>query len=120
MNYSETEVRKLLYCCGQELRARAAGKPPGPQPWLVNLIRRLELDVALSSSRQSDDHDPSDLDHDDWVGSQQVCDILGWNIWTVQRRASDLEGRKVAGKLVFRERAVLQYAEGLTDARRAN
>ena len=44
MNLSVDELRQLLYCCGAELRARRVGKPPGPQPWLAKLIRRLELD----------------------------------------------------------------------------
>ena len=121
MNLSGTETRQILYCVAEEHRARAAGKPPGVQPWLSRLLQRVELEVAMLSSRQSEQPATSDLDHaSDWIGSQQVSRILGWNIWTVQRRANDLDGRKVAGKYVFRESVVRDYAEGLKDGRLAS
>jgi hypothetical protein len=104
----------MLYCCAEELRARAAGKPPGPQPWLRNLVRRLEMEVALSSSRQDEHGDMPRSDHDDeWIGTVEAARILHWHQRQVQRRAADLEARKVAGKLVFRAATIHEYAEAL-------
>jgi hypothetical protein len=115
--FTETELRQLLFCCAEELRARALGKAPGPQQWLRNLVRRLELEVAVSSSRQGCGDDDAASEHDDWIGTAEAARILRWHPRRVQRLASDLDGRKVSGKLVFSERVVRQYAEGLTDDR---
>ncbi len=108
MNLDDTETRQLLYCCAAELRARAQGKPPGVQPWLTRLVRRLEQEVALASSRQDDATDQPfwDGDDDEWLGSAQVARVLGWSLRTVQRRAADLDGQKVGGAWVFREDVV--------------
>jgi hypothetical protein len=109
-------LRLALFCSEEELKARRNGKAPGLQSWNQELVTELANEVAMLSSRQSERPDPSDLNHEsDWIGSQQVSRILGWNIWTVQRRANDLDGRKVAGKYVFRESVVRDYADGLTD-----
>ncbi|MDX6307026.1 MAG: hypothetical protein QOI06_72 [Nocardioidaceae bacterium] len=109
--------RLALFCSEEELKVRRNGKAPGLQPWNHEVVTELAREVALLSSQQSAVPDSSELDHEstDWIGSQQVSSIIGWNIWTVQRRASDLDGRKVAGKYVFRESVVRDYADGLTD-----
>jgi hypothetical protein len=119
VNLSDGELRWLLYCTAEELRARARGKPPGPQPRLVNLVRRLELEVAVSSTRQEADYETPESEHEVWIGSHLAAQELRWDIRQVQRLASDLEGRKVAGRWIFPESVVQQYAEGLTDDRRA-
>src|ERR1700694_4900350 len=99
-NWNDAELRQLLYCVGYVLRDRRNGKPPGPQPWLAKLIRRLELEVAVSSSRHETDCDQTDLDDEDdwvdWIDAKQAVGILRWNIRKVQRRAED--GRLPARK----------------------
>jgi hypothetical protein len=119
VNLTDDEKRHTLYCCGQELRARAAGKRPGVQPWLVRLVRRWELEVAVSSTRHEWDCPDSESDHDDRIGTAEAASILQWNVRRVQRRVADLDGRKLGRQLVFRESVVRDYAEGLTDDRRA-
>lgn len=113
--FSDPEIRQLLYCCAEELRARTHGKPPGPAPWLRNLVRRLELEVAASSTRQASERDESCSEHDEvWIGSLHTAQMLGWDIRKVQRRAADFGGQKVGARWVFRESAVREYLEGLT------
>jgi hypothetical protein len=106
-------LRLALWCADQELRARRDGKPPGVQAWNSELVRALAH--AVSSPRQETGNQLPDSNHDEtaWIGSRLAAQMLGCDIRTVQRRAGDLDGRKVAGKLVFRESFVREYAEGL-------
>jgi hypothetical protein len=117
LDFTDDEKRKTLFCCAEELRARAAGKWPGVQPWLVRLVRHWELEVAVSSSRQEWEGSDSESEHE--IGTAEAARILGWHPRQVQRRAADLDAWKFAGALVFRRSDVEQYAEGLTDDRRA-
>jgi hypothetical protein len=114
VDLTDVEVRQSFYCIGEELRARAAGKPPGPQPWLVKLARRYWLEV--SSTRQQFDGGRPELSHEDDnpIGTVEAASILRWNIRKVQRRSDDLDGRKIGGRLVFSESAVREYAGALT------
>src|SRR5690242_8546211 len=120
MMFSSNELRQILYCCAEELRARTAGKSPGPQPWLARLIRHLELELAVSSSRQFESEDVAPLVCDDCVGSREAATILGWHGRLVQRRAAEFDGQHINGRLVFRARSVADYAEGLTSGRAAS
>lgn len=119
MSLTERQLEQAIWCAGQELGARRAGKPPGVRPWNAELIRALELELATaSSSRQDGCRDPSDSDHEDqFIGSVRAARILGWTVRQVQRYAADLEAEKISGKLVFRTRNVIEYAEALTHAR---
>lgn len=116
--FTDTELRQLLYCAAEELRARVRGKRPGPQPWLRDLVRRLELEVAVSSSRHDERCDLQLCEHEiEWIGTTQAASVLGWHERHVQRRATDLDGQKVAGKWIFRATVVRNYAEALNDGR---
>ena len=117
MNFSDGELRYLLYCCSAELRARRAGKPPGVQRPLVDLVRRLELELAVSDVRQEQDGGVSGSEYEA-IGSQEAADILGWTTRQVQRRAADLDGRKTNPRCwVFPKRSVLDYREAMSDGR---
>ncbi|MCK5751501.1 MAG: hypothetical protein KAH46_02215, partial [Mycobacterium sp.] len=101
-------------------RARAAGKISGnPQaPWLARLLRRLELQYAVSQARRHEPADATCSNHEEFVGTREAATLLGWTTRQVQRRQTDLDGRKLAsGQLVFPANAVREYAEGLNDAR---
>lgn len=112
VTFSENELRNLLWCCGAVLRGRRAGiLPGGEQRWLRELARRVELELAASSSRQDSDRGEQYSDYDRWIGSQQTAAILGRDLRWVQRHAAELGGRKVAGALVFRESTIRHYAE---------
>ena len=120
MKLSDNEVRHLLFCVDEVRRGRSTGKIAGnPQaPWLIRLIRRLEIEVTLSRVRQDDEGDESPSKNEEIVGAREAATVLGWTVRQVQRRAADLEGRKLAsGQLVFPAHVVREYAESLNDAR---
>jgi hypothetical protein len=111
-----------LWCAEQVRESRATGKRvPGPLlPWNSELVRTLEVEVAVSRTRQENDCEKQESRHDvAWIGAALAASILGWDLRQVQRRATDLDGRKVAGRWIFRESVVREYAEGLTDERSA-
>jgi hypothetical protein len=113
-------LRLALWCARQELDARRAGKPPGVQPWNAELVRALELELAVSRSRQSAEADDACSDHDEWISTREAARLLRWDMRRVQRHASDLDGRRCRcglGGLIFRAPAVREYAEELTDGR---
>jgi hypothetical protein len=103
-----------LWCAQEELNARRNGKTPGVQPWNAELVRALDLELRVSSTRHEWDCTASESDHDDWIGTAEAARILQWNVRRIQRRADDLDGRKIGRQLMFRESAVREYAEGLT------
>lgn len=114
MNLAAAELRQLLYCAAEELRARQRGKPPGPQPWLRNLVRRLELEVAVSGSRsrhQTDCGEPQS-DADERISARQAATMLGLSKRQVQRLAADLDGEIIDGRWLFSRTAAEDYAKG--------
>jgi hypothetical protein len=121
MMFSESEVRQLLYCAAEELRARRLGKPPGPARWLAKLIRRLELELAVSTSGQEACCKTADLNYDRMLTAREAAEILEVTSRTIRRRlAGDLEGQLIGRQWMFPESVVREYAEGLTDVRSAS
>lgn len=118
MTLPPRQLRQLLYLSSEELRKRRAGKPPGVRPWNAELVRAVELELAVSLSGQENDACTSELAYENWISSEDAASILDWHVRTVRRRRKDIGGRKVAGALVFCERVVREYA-GLTDGRAA-
>jgi hypothetical protein len=113
-----SRVLKLaLYCAGEELRARHAGKPPGVQAWNAEVVRALELEIAVSTSGQETGWETAGLNHDRFLTARESADIIGVDSRTVRRLAADLEGRLCGRQWMFPEAVVREYAEGLIDAR---
>ncbi|MCW2652678.1 MAG: hypothetical protein JWR32_3654 [Mycobacterium sp.] len=125
MTLTPRHLRQALWCAGAVRESRATGKPvPGPLlAWNSEVVRALELEVALSSTRQprqQTDCESAELrDAVAWVGAALAASILGWDLRKVQRRASDLSGRKVAGRWIFPETIVREYTAVVTDERRS-
>jgi hypothetical protein len=119
MTLTPRQWRHVLYCTAEELRERRAGKAPGVRPWNAELVRAVELELAVSLSGQENSTRAAELTYDDPIGSEQAAAILCWHVRTVRRRWEDIGGKKVGRKLVFRESVVRQYAEALTDGRTA-
>lgn len=118
MSLTPRLLRLALWCAKQELEARGNGKTPGVQQWNAELVRALELELAVSASGQSKGGELSGLDHDEeWIGTAEAARILRWYERKVRRRAPDLDGRKVSGQLVFRASTVRAYAEAVTNGR---
>lgn len=107
--------RFALWCAAEELRARHAGKLPGVQPWNAELVRALELELAVSSTRHESacSAEQSDYDDDDPIGTLDAARLLGWSMRRVQRHAGDLDGHAVGGRLVFQRTTVIEYREAM-------
>lgn len=114
-------LRLALYCASEELNARIDPdnpKQPGPQPWNGELVRALELEVAtaaMSGAGHESEAAGTESEYDAWISTAEAAEILGWHIRKVRRRAADLEARKVAGTLTFRESVVRAWREVLSD-----
>lgn len=112
MNYSVTELKQILYCCAAEDRARKAGKPPGPQPWLSRLIRRLELDIATSADGSDIGCGREESVEKAPISAAEAAALIGCSSRYLRYIAeADLGGVKVAGRWVFNEDMVREYAE---------
>lgn len=108
---SDEDLRAAYYCAGEVLRGRRLRGQPIPA-WLRTLFDHLDSEVRASHTRQQSRSDETQLKSDDWIGSGQAAVILGWSQRRVQRRAADLDGRSIGGRLAFREAVVVEYAEG--------
>lgn len=114
---NERHLQLLLYCCGQELAARRAGKKPGVQQWNSEVIRALELELAVTRTRQSE-RERDSLSNHEHIDSRTAARILGWSLRRVQRHAADLDGHKIAsGAWLFPASVVYDYSAGLNDGR---
>ncbi|MDX1878217.1 hypothetical protein SBE55_10345 [Mycolicibacterium sp. 141076] len=115
---NERHLELVLYCCGQELAARRAGKKPGVQQWNSEVIRAVELELAVTRTRQSERARDSCSKYEHWIDSTVAAGILGWSLRRVQRHAADLDGHKIAsGAWLFPATVVYEYAAGLKDGR---
>lgn len=115
MNLTEAETRQVLYCCAELLRQRTAGQYPGPQPWLTRLVRRLELELAVSESGHESGCGGEPLEAEHWISAREAANILGLSKRQTQRLATDLDGRLIDARWVFPLTAVNDYAEAKHD-----
>jgi hypothetical protein len=113
VKFTDTELRYLLYCGSQELRARRAGKAPGVQRPLVELVRRLQLEIATASQsgHESEDGQPQS-EVDAWITARQAAAMLGLSKRQTTRLAASLGGRLIGGRWLFSASAVHDYAKG--------
>jgi hypothetical protein len=115
MRLSEHEVQVFYYCVADVIRGRQRRYQPIPE-WMRHAYAKLDYHIRMTSrQRHGSDDAEGQLEADSWIGSRQTAAILGWDIRRVQRCASDLDGRKISNRLMFRESKVLEYAEGLRD-----
>ena len=112
MRLCEDEIRAAYYCASEILRSRRLGGQPIPA-WLRRWHARLDAELKLSRTRQDFDDAPAESGQELWIGTPEAAALLGWSLRQVQRRATDLEGRIIAGRYVFRESTVRTYAEEL-------
>jgi hypothetical protein len=110
----DQEIRAAYYCASEILRSRRLGGQPIPA-WLRRWYARLDAELKLSRTRQDFDAPAAELAaaQDLWIGTPEAAALLGWSLRQIQRRATDLEGRIIAGRYVFRESTVRTYAEEL-------
>lgn len=99
------DVQAAAYLVGATLRDRAVAGRPVPHNVLA-LYRRLDQAATLSRTRQETGCGAEQLE---LIGSRLAAKILGWTQRQVQRRAADLDGQIVGGRLTFDRAAVLAY-----------
>lgn len=107
MRLDEREVHQLLYCASAVARERRErGAPPGA--WLVRMIRRLELEAAVSGSGHELElrvpHSES------WITAEQAAALLGMSARQAKRIANDLDGQIIGGRWLFPRCAVIEFA----------
>jgi hypothetical protein len=117
MSLSERHLGQALFCAAEVHRARRDGKQPGVKPWNAELIRALELELAVSRSRRDEIGDLSPTEHEEWIGTRDAATRLGWTARQVQRRAADLAGYRTSAGWIFPAAAVEECAEAMTDGR---
>jgi hypothetical protein len=107
------EARAVLHLVGSLILDRA--KAGRPLPYEVRAFHRhLANVVEVSSRRQSKELQQIEFGVSK-IGTRQVAALLGWGPRRVQRHVADLGGELVAGRLVFDERTVNDYATALQD-----
>jgi hypothetical protein len=109
--FTDDQLCHLSYCVGEELRARIAGKPPGPKPWLWDLVQCLETALTMSRPRQSDEGSDADSGHEEWIGTAETAAILGWTTRKVQRRKDELQGKDIGARLIFPAESIRAHAK---------
>ena len=113
MRLADGQLRAAYYCAAEVLRSRRLAGQPIPD-WLHRWHARLDDEVRMSRTRQDFDASPAESEEQDlWIGSPEAATLLGWSLRQVQRRASDLAGRIIAGRYMFRESEVRLYAKEL-------
>ncbi|WP_207358222.1 hypothetical protein [Mycolicibacterium sp. S2-37] len=113
MTLDAAESRAVLHLVGALIRERAVAGRPCPHDVLA-FHRRLAEAVEVSSRRQCEATCREELG-ESRIGTRQAAALLGWGPRRVQRHVADLGGELVAGRLVFDERAVIEYANALRD-----
>jgi hypothetical protein len=111
---NDRELKLLLYCAAEEKRARENGKCP-VQKWNGELIRRVELELAVSRSGHESDCDAEESDA--WLSAREAATQLGLSKRQTTRLAADLDGRIIDGRWIFSADAVTEYAKGRNDDR---
>lgn len=111
MILSGADVRAAYWCAAQVIRGRELHSHQVPPP-VRALFDRLDAEVRMSRARHESDSRTAQLGSDQLIGVNEAADILGWTKRKVQRHATDLDGKRVAGQWVFSRSAVIEYLEG--------
>lgn len=112
---SGDEIRVAYFAISAFDRGRAlAGRPVPPA---VRALRdRLDLAIRCPASRARHEiHCGIGQLNTGWIGTAAAAETLGWHPRRVQRRAADLDGQLVAGRLMFPVRSVEEYRNALQE-----
>lgn len=110
MTEDEWENRACYRLAAEAVRRKNLRREP-IEAWLATLYDRLDIKVRMSRARQENGCPAAESEvNDSWIGSPEAAAILGWSKRQVQRCAPDLDGQIVAGRWLFRESLVKEYA----------
>lgn len=105
--------RLAIWCAEQELECRKAGtRPGGVKRWNGELVRALQLQLAVSRSGHEFGCGSARSEADKLISAREAAALLGMSKRQVCRLVTDLEGISVDGHLIFRESVVAEYAKG--------
>ncbi|SIA00004.1 Uncharacterised protein [Mycobacteroides abscessus subsp. abscessus] len=110
---ADSEARAVVHVLGRLIRDAAVAGRPTPHS-VLDLWRRLDQTVEVSSRRQRERAVGEQLG-ESRIGTRAAAALLGWGTRRVQRHVADLGGELIAGRLVFDEHAVREYANALQD-----
>lgn len=105
--YAEAAAIEVTF--GRLLREAAVARRPIPNDTRM-LWKQLQLRVATSRSGQSSGADVSSSKQ---ISTSEAATILGWHERRVRRHARDLDAATVAGRLVYDEHTVREYAKAI-------
>ena len=111
---ADGHLHAAYYCAAAVIRSRRRNGTPIPD-WLrthyVVLDRQIRHPVSSQPRQHTDCDSPHSDDLDRFISAAQAAVILGWNTRQVQRRATDLDGRRVGGRWLFRLADVENYRD---------
>lgn len=102
------DVEWLLFCANEVLgRRRLAGVPIPSR--LVTLAGRLDLHAVMSRDGHENDCHDTGSECEDLIGSAQAAQMLGVTSRHLRRLHADLDGRKLAGRWMFKAATINEY-----------
>ncbi len=118
MRLSGPEIRAAYYVASEVIRSRQRNGQPIPA-WMRRHFNQLDTAVRVSRPR----HDEREIGgreeqsrHANAIGAREAAEILKLSPRQVQRRASELGGQMVCGRLLFMRDTVVDYAQRRDDA----
>ncbi len=109
----DTGIRAAYYCAAEVMRTRRRTGQPIPE-WLHRHYNTLDHHIRMSRPRHH--HDAGGEQSDTTLTAREVATMIGLSTRQVQRRATQLGGRLVAGRYQFTLDAILEHVEGQTSA----
>jgi len=111
---TERDLRRALFCVIELHERQRRKEAPGRAPWTPEMIEKLCRAIAeVSQPRQSEADGKSHSKHaDKLLTARQVSARLGWGVRRVQRRAAELGGELIDGRLLFSSAAIDEHTGG--------
>lgn len=100
---------------GVLVRERATAGRPVPHT-VLDMYR--QLGAAVEMSRRGQHSGSGQEQSTSWIDTRAAASILGWNHRRVRRHHTDLDGRHIAGRLVYNQAAVREYAHAMQNRKR--
>jgi len=102
--FDEIDLRGALFAVSHYIRT-----VPSAPPSLWRLADKLDTTIrAMSARGHENGYDAAQLM--EWIGTNTAAAILNWTPRHVRRRAADIDGRRISGRLVFDAAAVRDFA----------
>jgi hypothetical protein len=113
MNLTGDDLRAAYYVASEVIRTRRRTGQPIPD-WLRKHYTLLDAAMRVSPTRQPvvENGAPDQHSRDDIIGSREVAAMLNLTERQVQRRAAQLGGTRVCGRLLFLRADIADHAEG--------